>query len=301
MTQTFPRWLSATGRLILFYEILAVSGCHRKEVPHPGSTPHHLVGAPWRGSNGVWFYPREQLTYHATGLAVVETTHPQPLTADGEAYDPHLSAAAHQTLQLPSIVRVTNLENGRQLFLRLNDRGPDEQGRVLAVTPAAAAGLGMQPGVPARVAIDLDLDRSQAIDGGSGAQIAIAAAPVEDVQQHSLGPVGSTDSPVSGSGSSEPPAPMTGPHEPTDRHLAETVQPTTPAPGALWIDGGQFQQRSYADKVAADIDGTVRSQGQGRQTSYLVRLGPFQRTSDADAALDRARQAGVTGARIIVE
>ncbi len=285
----------------MFCEILAMSGCHRKEVPHPGSTPHHLVGAPWQGRNGVWFYPREQVTYHTTGLAVVETTHPQPLTADGEAYDPHLSAAAHQTLQLPSIVRVTNLENGRQLFLRLNDRGPDEQGRVLAVTPAAAAGLGMQPGVPTRVAIDLDLDRSQAIDGGGGPQIAIAAAPVEDVQQQSLGPVGSAGGTTSGSSLSQPSDPMSDPHEPTDRHLAETAQPTTPAPGALWIDGGQFQQRSYADKVAAGIDGTVRSQGQGRQTSYLVRLGPFQRTSDADAALDRARLAGVTGARIIVE
>ena len=86
-----------------------------------------------------------------------------------------------------------------------------------------------------------------------------------------------------------------------DDRLPLVVQQGVPDPGALWIDGGQFGQRGYADQVAAELGGSVRSEGQGRQVVYTVREGPFQRTSDADAALDQARRAGVTGARIIVE
>lgn len=299
MRQTLPRRSPAAGRLVLFCALLPVSGCQRKQAPHQEPVPHYLVGAPWQGRDAVWFYPREQLSYHATGLAIVETTHPQPLTADGEAYDPRLPAAAHQTLQLPSVVRVTNLDNGLQLLLRLNDRGPDDQGRVLALTPAAADRLEIQPGVPARVAVDLDPDRSQAL--GAGPQLAIAAAPVQDVQQQSLGPAGSAEGAASGSTSGKLPTLGIDLPEQRDQDPLGSVRRTAPAPSALWIDGGQFQKKSYAEKIAATLGGAVRTEGGGRQTSYLVRLGPFQRTPDADAALDRARQAGVTGARIIVE
>ena len=86
-----------------------------------------------------------------------------------------------------------------------------------------------------------------------------------------------------------------------DDRLPPVVQQGSSDPGALWIDGGQFGQRGYADQIAMELGGSVRSEGQGRQVVYIVREGPFQRTSDADAALDQARHAGVTGARIIVE
>ena len=49
----------------------------------------------------------------------------QGLTADGEAFDQGALAAAHRTLQLPALARVTNLENGRAVLVRINDRGPD--------------------------------------------------------------------------------------------------------------------------------------------------------------------------------
>ena len=91
------------------------------------------------------------------------------------------------------------------------------------------------------------------------------------------------------------------PDQIADDGLPPVVQQGFPDPGALWIDGGQFGERGYADRIAAELGGSVRSEGRGRQVVHVVRVGPFQRSSDADAALDQARHAGVTGARIIVE
>ena len=65
-------------------------------------------------------------------------------TANGEIYDMHALTAAHPTLQLPSIVRVTNLENGRSLVLRVNDRGPFIKNRLIDLSWAAARELGFE-------------------------------------------------------------------------------------------------------------------------------------------------------------
>ena len=66
------------------------------------------------------------------------------LTANGEIYDMHALTAAHPTLQLPSVVRVTNLENGRSLVLRVNDRGPFVKDRLIDLSFAAARELGFE-------------------------------------------------------------------------------------------------------------------------------------------------------------
>ena len=282
-----------------------MSGCQRRREPSaPLARPHYVVGAPWRGADGAWFYPREQPDYHATGLATVEAAPPGGLTANGERFDPDAMAAAHQTLQLPCIVIVRNLENGRTILVRVNDRGPVQQGRVLGLTRRAASLLGMANGVPIRVDIILDPARSQAAsERTSGPHLDIAAAPVEGVQEQSL-PAPGTDAGHTVDAAS----PRNPDGQPTamtagiaDDRLPPVVQQGVPDPGALWIDGGQFGQRDYADQVAAEVGGLVRSEGQGRQVVYTVREGPFQRASDADAALDQARRAGVTGAHIIVE
>ena len=282
-----------------------MSGCHRRQEPPIASArPRYVVGLPWQGVDGAWFYPREQLVYHATGLATVASAPPGGLTADGERFDPDAMAAAHQTLQLPCIVVVRNLENGRTILVRVNDRGPRQRGRVLGLTRRAASLLGLAEGVPARVDVTLDPARSQAASEGTigGPHLDIAAAPIEGVQEESLPEQGG------GAGGAAGVARRRGPEGhpiaaagPVDDRLPPVMQQGLPDPGALWIDGGQFGQRGYADQVAAELGGSVKREGQGRQVVYTVREGPFQRTSDADAALDQARRVGVTGARIIVE
>ncbi len=282
-----------------------MTGCHRRqETAVPPARPHYVVGLPWQGADGAWFYPREQLGYHATGLATIAPKPPGGLTADGERFDPDALAAAHQTLQLPCVVVVRNLENGLTILLRVNDRGPVQQGRLLGVTRQAALRLGIVAGVPARIDVTLDPARSQAAsqrtDGGP--RLDVAAAPVEGVQEESLPAPGSRGG-LAGVATEQDPGgrSITAVDATADDRLPAAVQQGVPDPGALWIDGGQFGQRGYADQVAAELGGSVRSEGRGHQVVYTVREGPFQRTSDADAALDQARRAGVTGACIIVE
>ncbi len=279
-----------------------MSGCHRRqELPSLVPHPHYVVGAAWQGMDNAWFYPREQLHYHATGLAIVMPTPSGGLTTDGERFDPSAMAAAHQTLQLPCVITVRNLENGRTALVRVNHRGPTQQGRLLGLTPRAASLLGLSPGVPVRVEISLDPARSQAAsEGVSGSpRLEITAAPVESVQEQSLSTPG-RDAAFLNTAPTHRPAAVADAAGADDR-LPPVVQQGPSDPGALWIDGGQFGQRGYADRIATQLGGSVRSEGQGRQMVYFVREGPFQRTSDADAALDQARRAGVTGARIIVE
>jgi rare lipoprotein A len=68
-------------------------------------------------------------------------------TASGERYDSRALTAAHRTLPLGTNVRVTNLENGRSVRVRINDRGPHVRGRIVDLSSSAAAALGFSTGV----------------------------------------------------------------------------------------------------------------------------------------------------------
>ncbi|MBC7908544.1 MAG: septal ring lytic transglycosylase RlpA family protein [Rhodospirillaceae bacterium] len=98
----------------------------------------YRVGEPYQIA-GVWYTPKLDWDYRTEGRA---SWYGQPfhgrLTANGETYDQDELTAAHQTLPLPSVVRVTNLENGRTLILRVNDRGPFIKGRIIDVSRKAA-------------------------------------------------------------------------------------------------------------------------------------------------------------------
>ena len=92
---------------------------------------------------GVWYRPRPQPDYDAVGVATwYGAQYHNRRTADGELFDMDRASAAHTTLPLPCIVEVTNLENGRRLRLRVNDRGPFVAGRILDVSRQAARELG---------------------------------------------------------------------------------------------------------------------------------------------------------------
>jgi rare lipoprotein A len=75
-------------------------------------------------------------------------------TANGERFDPRDLTAAHRSLPFGSRVRVTNLENGRSVVVRINDRGPYAQGRIIDVSEAAARALGMVDEGIVRVRLD---------------------------------------------------------------------------------------------------------------------------------------------------
>lgn len=74
-------------------------------------------------------------------------------TSSGETYDMYAMSAAHKTLPLPTYARVTNLENGRRVVVRINDRGPFHDGRVIDLSYTAAVKLGMKRQGTARVEV----------------------------------------------------------------------------------------------------------------------------------------------------
>lgn len=97
--------------------------------------------------------------YKQTGLAswYGEETRRQKgghMTANGEVFDPDKSTAAHKYLPLPYHVRVTNLENGRSMLLRVNDRGPFVKGRIIDLSAGAAKKLGFYRKGTARVLVE---------------------------------------------------------------------------------------------------------------------------------------------------
>jgi rare lipoprotein A len=153
---------------------LVVAGCGSSPSPHP----HFKVGSPYR-INGSWYYPEAVSSYAATGIASwYGSSYHGRLTANGERYDMYALTAAHPTLQLPSMVRVTNLENGRSLVLRVNDRGPFVKRRLIDLSWAAARELGFERQGLARVQVvylgDAPLDERPTRPGERRAYAALA-------------------------------------------------------------------------------------------------------------------------------
>ena len=181
--RALPRPASQPASLLLASLLLA--SC----APSPTPAPHYVLGEPYQ-AGGVWWYPRADLRLDARGLAEVYGDRHPPLTTDGEAFDQTAMAAANQTLPLPSIAVVTNLETGRQLRLRINDRGPATAKRMLAVTRRIAQLLNFPPSGVARVRLEvLEGDSQAAQNALPGApKLAISAAPRGAVTAASLAP-----------------------------------------------------------------------------------------------------------------
>jgi rare lipoprotein A len=134
----FGRWLVVLGGLLL-------AGCG--STPPGGVSPgagHYKLGNPYQIA-GRWYYPSYDPSYAAVGIA---SWYGYPFhgraTANGELFDRETLSAAHPTLPLPSIVRVTNLANQRQIELRVNDRGPFVGDRIIDLSQAAARALGFE-------------------------------------------------------------------------------------------------------------------------------------------------------------
>jgi rare lipoprotein A len=112
--------------------------------PVPKGGGRYKVGAPYR-LNGQLFVPQEVGRYDTTGVAswYGELFHGRR-TANGEIYDMEALTAAHPTLPMPSLARITNLQNGRSLVVRVNDRGPYARGRAIDLSWAVASLLQVQ-------------------------------------------------------------------------------------------------------------------------------------------------------------
>ena len=277
---------------------MLLASCHRGPPPNP----HYVLGAPYR-SGGVWFYPRESYDDDETGLAVLYPPGHAPLTTDGERFDEGALTIAHATLQLPAIARLTNLENGRQIDVRINDRGTPTPHRLTQVTPRVATLLAFPRDGVVRVRLQVlavpSHDTSDEMPDAP--KLALITAPVMAVEQSDLPPPGSSP----GTASTPRPVSETPSQTPSPRITAmpEAITQVAPDPGSLYVELGTFQNYRYAELQRAYVGGLgarVVATGEGRRSSFRVEIGPLADVREADSMLDRVLGAGVTEARILV-
>jgi rare lipoprotein A len=288
-------WCSITAALCLF------AGCALNE---PAPHPRYVLGKPYQ-SGGVWWYPRDSYDFSETGLAAVYSDDHPDLTTDGEAFSQSALAVGQPTLQLPSIARLTNLETGRSVLVRINDRGTPTPGRLIQVTRRTADLLGMERDRATQVRLTvLPVPTEAAEEHVGGVPMPqVTAAPRRDVLSATLAPPpgarAETGRAVVVSSLTTASAPDLSPQP-----LPETVTQGTPQPGRLWLRLGAFQSYEYAAIQRAKLMGLparIESASDSSGDRFRVMAGPFDSVAQADAALYQAIRGGVPDARIVVE
>lgn len=178
-------------RILFVFLLIILSGCSRNTPGHYSDYfSNYYKGtktlAPVKATSkeyyikGCSYKPQEHYEYIAEGLASYyggrDVFHGRK-TSTGERFDKNGLTAAHRTLPLPSVIRVTNLENGRSVRLKVNDRGPfaETDDRILDVSERAAKILGFHGRGLARVRIESCVDDSVRV--ARGAPVFIDHAP----------------------------------------------------------------------------------------------------------------------------
>jgi len=137
---------SVMFRPAILIALLLVTACGG-----PGKLPGMKVGKPYV-INGESYYPSYDPSYDKIGTASwYGPGFHGKYTASGEVYDQNDLTAAHPTLPMPSLVRVTNLENGKSLVVRINDRGPFKASRLIDLSKKSARTLGIHSLAQVRV------------------------------------------------------------------------------------------------------------------------------------------------------
>lgn len=123
--------------------LLVLAACSSNQKPPLSAAGGVKIGKAYQVA-GVWYTPSDDRSYDQRGIASWYGPGFHALaTANGERYDQDDVTAAHKTLPMPSWVEVENLDNGRKLVVRINDRGPFVQGRIIDLSRRSAQLLGV--------------------------------------------------------------------------------------------------------------------------------------------------------------
>lgn len=107
------------------------------------AAPKYYIGNAYKVED-VQYIPVEDLTYNQTGVGgIIPVELNGTKTSNGETFDANQMVATSKTLPLPTIARVTNLDNGQSVIVRVNNRGPFVNTRIMDLSPAAARQIGM--------------------------------------------------------------------------------------------------------------------------------------------------------------
>lgn len=280
----------------------------------PQTKGYYKVGKPYQVS-GVWYYPAVDYSYDETGIGswYGPGFHGRQ-TANGERYDQNALTAAHPTLPMPTLVEVTNLENGRSIEVRINDRGPFKNGRVIDMSKRGAELLGFHKQGTAKVRVRvLETESRQLAAAAQGGRYTAAtpisadrapapeAVPVQEVTVENLAgqPVGTQSSAravvLSPARAATPPEP-----EPNGQVRQQPVGHSD-----IYVQAGAFTQYHNANRLAAQLSdlGSVRVDNTmvGDTAFYRVQVGPVGSVEQADLLLGRLLENGFTDSTLVVQ
>jgi rare lipoprotein A len=267
-----------------------------KVPPVKRSAGFYKVGLPY-AIGGVTYYPREVQSYDETGIASwYGAEFHGKTTANGEVFDKFDITAAHTTLPLPSLVRVTNLENGRSIVVRVNDRGPFHDRRIIDLSRRAAQLLEMERAGIARVRVQLLAKESFALQQAAREGRILQA---DAVLRDDGGPAAAAEPVVAAA----PRAPVDVESLPSLAVVQRSVAPP-PSPDAVTVtelpDNAVVVQRGGGQPVLGEVrDGVFRPapivlQQPVQATSLFVQTGAFAQESNAARAQQSIARLGAT-------
>ncbi len=262
----------------------------------------YKIGKPYK-IKGTWYYPAVNYGYVEKGIA--SWYGPQfhgKKTANGEIFDMNAVSAAHRTLPMPSIVRVTNLKNGRSLKMKVNDRGPFAKGRIIDLSRRAAQLLGFERSGTALVRVEIDADESRRIAAIAQGK-ATANLPAPPPQKVVIASLPGSDTKIV----SKPPAKpkikaidLKG-----TRPLAIVKQGPVQGGKQIYVQAGAFLYRDLATKMQKLLDpvGPTRvvEAVVGKHRYYRVQVGPAKTVGEGDRLLELVIASGYPKARLVVE
>ena len=274
----------------------------KEKPPIRVAKPHYKLGSPYQ-VNHVWHYPSYDPNYDRTGVAswYGPAFHGRP-TANGERFDMNAVTAAHPTLPLPSRVRVTNLENGRRLEMRVNDRGPFVDGRLIDLSRRAAQLLGFHRKGLAKVRVEyLGLDRLEPPAAPQPAdQPVVVAAVSPDVP---LKP--RWTKPSNGTVVLPPERPVRRAAASVSPPQAQTPKRVTASATSrrLLVEAAVLNGRDDADRLGDQVRSlgavAVEPERRNGRVVYAVRIGPVDTDDEAAFILAELNRAGFTGSHIV--
>lgn len=325
----------ARNGIVLIAMGLAIAGCasHKhtaKRDPfagqgspfYPGKGPvpwgggRYFVGKPYQVA-GEWFTPKEQPGYDKKGTASwYGEDFNRRKTSNGEWFDMARLTAAHATLPLPSYVKVTNLENGREIVVRVNDRGPFVDTRIMDLSKAAADELDYLNKGTAKVRVQY-LGPAPINDNGGRHLMAMNTELERGTSTRNL--IAAADRRKGRSGNDRVQVAAVKPAkkvaEPVAEAVVETVAYEPPPEPATPVVAAPTGEVSYFIQLGSFSDGTNAARAREQFASawpvqfielsgaagpvYRVRLGPISDADDAQTALVDAQSAGFTDARLI--
>jgi rare lipoprotein A len=272
--------------------------------PEPKQASAVKIGKPYQ-IKGRWYQPRYEPGYDEVGIAswYGDYFHGRP-TANGERFDKDEISAAHKTLPLPSIVKVTNLENGRAMEIRVNDRGPFVGERIIDLSEGAARALGFRENGLAKVRVQFVRLDGELRDPLPAAPTLIAEArspaprpPATEIAVAALPAPVPAPAPARAVRAPSPPAPQA---RPVAVAAATPPRPACRLPsGPLYVQVGAFADPDEARRMRRAFT-TERAELQpvfrGQQALVRLRVGPMPDAESAIAALAQAKRLGAADA-----